>query len=218
MGQYFVAESSEQKSEPDLFVAKTNYLKCIFLGDYNVGKTTVKTNNLTISDNQLPTMYYPTISPDFLQIDFFFDEMQYKIEFWDTQGSERFRSISKYYYRNVNFCFLVFDLNNIQSFKSIYFWRDELLENLEGENCKLVLIGNKNDLEIVVPDDEIDEFLERTSNCDYLEICMKQRENNQDLLVKTMNFVIKDLKNYSTKYRKKVTKGKFLDLNFNFIK
>jgi small GTP-binding protein len=67
-----------------------------------------------------------------------------KVQLWDTAGTERFRTITPIYYRNVDGVLLVFDLTDRNSFRSIQYWIDELNEKGE-DTAQLMLIGNKND-------------------------------------------------------------------------
>jgi len=45
-----------------------------------------------------------------------------KAQLWDTAGAERFKSISKAYYRGAQAVNICFDLNNIKSFESVSNW------------------------------------------------------------------------------------------------
>ncbi len=67
-----------------------------------------------------------------------------KVQLWDTAGTERFRTITPIYYRNVDGVLLVFDLTDRASFRSIQYWIDELNEKGE-DTAQLMLVGNKND-------------------------------------------------------------------------
>jgi small GTP-binding protein len=47
-----------------------------------------------------------------------------KVQLWDTAGTERFRTITPIYYRNVDGVLLVFDITDRASFRSIQYWVD----------------------------------------------------------------------------------------------
>lgn len=49
-----------------------------------------------------------------------------KVQLWDTAGTERFRTITPIYYRNVDGVLLIFDITDRASFRSIQYWIDEL--------------------------------------------------------------------------------------------
>ena len=65
----------------------------------------------------------------------------------DTGGQERFDTINEQYYRDADCCLLVYDITSKKSFNKI----ENYYINKIKENCKsiikVVLLGNKNDLE-----------------------------------------------------------------------
>ena len=65
----------------------------------------------------------------------------------DTAGQEKFRALNNQYYRNADGCLLVYDITNMDSFKEI---KDYYLRQIKDQckkNIKIVLLGNKTDLE-----------------------------------------------------------------------
>lgn len=54
-----------------------------------------------------------------------------KIQLWDTAGTERYRTISPIYYRNLDGVLLIFDITDAGSFRSLQYWVDELREKGE---------------------------------------------------------------------------------------
>lgn len=69
------------------------------------------------------------------------------MQVWDTAGTERFRTITPIYYRNVDGVLLVFDITDEESFETISYWVGELNDKADIANIELLLVGNKNDLE-----------------------------------------------------------------------
>lgn len=68
------------------------------------------------------------------------------IEIWDTAGQERFRSMSAFYFRNCTYCFLVFDLNDRNSFIKVDEWRKICGLARPDNKVTYFLIGNKMDI------------------------------------------------------------------------
>lgn len=72
-------------------------LKTVILGDCGVGKT-------AILDRYMLHIFYTnrplTIGCDFYTKMLVHRDSEYKVQMWDTAGSERFRVISKIFYRN----------------------------------------------------------------------------------------------------------------------
>lgn len=68
-----------------------------------------------------------------------------KLQLWDTAGTERFRSVSRSYYRGAAGAILVYDVASITSFNALpTFLMD--VKALGSPNLALVLAGNKMDL------------------------------------------------------------------------
>jgi small GTP-binding protein len=63
----------------------------------------------------------------------------------DTAGQERFRTITKAYYRGATGIVLVFDVSDMQSFKNISYWMQNIRAHA-GEHVEKILVANKMDL------------------------------------------------------------------------
>merc|ERR1711981_410151 len=68
-----------------------------------------------------------------------------KVQFWDTAGGERFRSITSAYYRGAVGALLVYDITKYATFANLDYWIEELKD--KGSNDIIIcLVGNKSDL------------------------------------------------------------------------
>ncbi len=68
-----------------------------------------------------------------------------KLQLWDTAGTERFRSVSRSYYRGAAGAILVYDVANLASFNALpTFLLDA--RALASPNLTVILAGNKADL------------------------------------------------------------------------
>lgn len=120
--------------------------KIITIGDSNVGKTNVISqfvNNEFIKDNR------STIGIDFQVKNMNIDNQNVKLQIWDTSGQEKFKSITKSYYRYTNAVIIVFDLTVRSSFDNIENWIEEIEKNVKIDDLshsELLIIGNKSDL------------------------------------------------------------------------
>ena len=63
----------------------------------------------------------------------------------DTAGQERFRSITRGYYKNVACALIVYDITDEESFKSVKQWIVNC-QTFGRKDIHLILVGNKNDL------------------------------------------------------------------------
>jgi small GTP-binding protein len=66
-----------------------------------------------------------------------------RLQLWDCAGSMRYRSFLNSYMRDVDICFLCFDLTNRESWEELNSWRNEVMKN---SHPIFVIIGNKLDL------------------------------------------------------------------------
>ena len=127
-------------------------IKVIFLGDTNVGKSSVinRLKNNSFNKNQQQTFtleHYNLI----IKINSYILRMQ----IWDTAGQEKFDSITSTYYKSTDVAIFVYAINSKESFERIPGWIKELEEQNtsnkneeEEEQITLkLLIGNKADLE-----------------------------------------------------------------------
>ncbi|KAK4658400.1 hypothetical protein QC762_101470 [Podospora pseudocomata] len=68
-----------------------------------------------------------------------------KLQLWDTAGTERFRSVSRSYYRGAAGAILVYDVTSHASFNSLQPFLNDA-RALASPNLSLLLVGNKVDL------------------------------------------------------------------------
>ncbi|KAF4611343.1 hypothetical protein G7Y89_g15669 [Cudoniella acicularis] len=68
-----------------------------------------------------------------------------KLQLWDTAGTERFRSVSRSYYRGAAGALLVYDISSHNTFTSLPSFMNDA-RALASPNLTLILVGNKADL------------------------------------------------------------------------
>ncbi|XP_021098057.1 ras-related protein Rab-7b isoform X1 [Heterocephalus glaber] len=71
------------------------------------------------------------------------------LQIWDTGGQERFRSMVSTFYKGSDGCILAFDVTDLESFKALDVWRDDVLAKIipVEQSYPMVVLGNKIDLE-----------------------------------------------------------------------
>ena len=117
-------------------------LKIIILGASTVGKTTIFLRYF----HQDHTQVLSTMGIDFKTKFFKFDDKKMKINYIDTAGQEKFKSISENYLKGTDGVILVFDLTNKETFDLVTYWHECMKKNNKS-NIGKILFGNKNDLE-----------------------------------------------------------------------
>ena len=118
--------------------------KVVFLGDKNVGKTTIiyqYINGIFLENVE------PTFSASFNQKSLNINGTKINFDIWDTAGEEAYRSLTKIFLNRANICILVYDTTKKKTFENIKnVWYNLILDHLDKEEIIFVLIGNKNDL------------------------------------------------------------------------
>ncbi|KAG6475954.1 hypothetical protein ZIOFF_065186 [Zingiber officinale] len=74
--------------------------------------------------------YKVTIGADFVTKEILVDDRLVTLQIWDTAGQERFQSLGVAFYRGVDCCVLVYDVNVRRSFDTLDNWHDEFLNQV----------------------------------------------------------------------------------------
>lgn len=98
-----------------------------------------------------------------------------KLYIWDTAGQEKYRSIVSTYFKGCDGIILVFDLSNPASFTSVTTKWFEMARS-KSPDSKLVLVGNKSDLEIGL-DEKQPELWARDHGAVYIRTSVKRDIN-----------------------------------------
>lgn len=174
--------------------------RVVILGDSAVGKTSLCKK---ITSDVFNEDYISTIGVDFFSQILRYQEKNFKVQIWDTAGQERFRNIITPYINTSKICLVVFDYNNLHSFKNIVYWIDKIKElNKESE---IILVGNKNDLPTQIKDSDID-ILVKLFNIKFFSISLKYNQNIDNLLQYIVNSNIEIFKTINLQNNKKISK------------
>ena len=123
--------------------------RIITLGDSGVGKTTLiyrmKTGTFLEETSS-------TIGAGVTAVEVTIKSKTYPLQIWDTAGQEMYRNIIPIYFKGAVFAILVFSVDDKKSFENLDSWLDEI-EAHSDPNIGIVLVGNKNDSENKVIDE-----------------------------------------------------------------
>ena len=127
--------TEKSKEEPE-------EIKVILIGDSGVGKTNLINTSVGL---EFDDGKKPTISGSFIEKIVDINGKKYSINLWDTAGQEAYRGVTKLFFKGSDIVILVYDITNIDSFKSLEEWfkiSKEIIDN------KFIygIVGNKNDL------------------------------------------------------------------------
>ena len=100
------------------------------LGDSGVGKTNISNIffDIPFTEENISTIGVNNFVKRGFEIKPKVNPIKITIKLWDTAGQERFRSISTQYIKNCDGIFLVYAINNRESFDRIENWIKEVDE------------------------------------------------------------------------------------------
>ncbi|ULU03871.1 hypothetical protein L5515_013130 [Caenorhabditis briggsae] len=122
--------------------------RLIVIGDSTVGKSSLLRY---FTEGKMAEISDPTVGVDFYaRMIELRPGYRVKLQLWDTAGQEKFRSITKSYYRNSVGVLAIYDITNRKSFEHVENWVKEAAQNLGGPSpgkCVFQLVGTKCDME-----------------------------------------------------------------------
>ena len=141
-----------KKKKPQL--NNTENYKIILLGETNAGKTTLY-NKFIYNKDKFNYLSSITVDNETQTLDY--KNKKYLITLYDTAGQERFRSITKSYYKMADGFLLMFDITDEKSLLAVKDW----IEDIKSHNSSniFLILGNKDDLDNKISDDVINETL-----------------------------------------------------------
>ena len=154
--------------------------KLLVLGDKMVGKTSVLERyvNRTFKENYLMTIgmdkRFKRLEVNNKDVDIFIT---------DTAGQERYRSLTKMFYKGADGILIGFSLTEPSSLESVNYWVEQINENCSKDRpISLVLFGNKCDDEknIKVGEEEINK-IKNKYNLTYFKTSAKDNINVQNV-------------------------------------
>ena len=140
---------------------KAIQFKFLVLGEGKIGKTSLieRYINKTFKSN-----YIATIGMDIRRKRLEINNKEVDISITDTAGQERFRSITKMFYKGADGILVGFDLTDRNTFEQVNYWISQIEENSSKDYpISLVLFGNKCDNveDIKVSEEDIEQLKDK---------------------------------------------------------
>ena len=151
--------------------------KIVLLGDSSVGKSCIMDRYI---NNNFQEYSEVTIGASFGTKDISINGNKLRFEMWDTAGQERYKSLTPMYYRNAMGAIVVYDITNKETFINAESWVQEIIRQ-RGDECKIILVGNKCDLEEERKVDK--EIQEKNPNIKYMETSAKSGLNIEKIFM-----------------------------------
>ena len=120
-------------------------VKVVLLGETTVGKTSIISR--FIKDSFDPNCI-TSLGASFISKNLYFPEFKKTIKFdiWDTAGQEKYRSLTKFFYKDAAIAILVYDITRRDSFEEVRKYWYEQLKTCGEKNIVIGLAGNKCDM------------------------------------------------------------------------
>ena len=170
-----------------------NYLfKFIIIGDSSVGKSNLLLRYL---NDKFEDEYQATIGVEFGAKNLEINNINYRIQLWDTAGQEQFLSITRAYYQNSVCAIVVYDISNEITFTNVKKWISDVRAQ-SPKNIYIMLVGNKIDLsdQRKVSYEKGLEFAQ-SNNVNFIETSAKTGENVENLFYNCTNDIANKIKN-----------------------
>lgn len=128
-------------------MSDSNVLSCkiVLLGESRVGKTCIISRyiNQVFEGNTISTNGASYASKTLKLEDY---DKSLKVEIWDTAGQEKYRSLTKFFYKDAAIAVLVYDITRRDSFEEVKNYWYEQLKTCGEKNIVIGLAGNKCDM------------------------------------------------------------------------
>ena len=199
--------NESQISQSDNFI---NF-KLIIIGDAGVGKSSILKRAVK---NIFEDNYQATIGFEFLLMHFQVNDLKIKFQIWDTCGQEMYRSLVQGFYHNTSLALLVYDINKKPTFESLDIWLKDLKQHTE-QDLPVFIVGNKNDLDRNVTDEEAKEF-KKVNNIVYFAECSAKRGYNvKEIFFEAAKYLYQIYKKFKVQDKVPMAKRLKLDNNEN---
>ena len=118
---------------------KSKVCKTILIGESGVGKTSIIARYI---NNKYEEGIMSTHGANYISKNVEFEEYNESINFqiWDTAGQEKYRGLTKIFYKDAKIIILVYDISNRKSFEEIKnYWYKQIMENSNEKISKIII-------------------------------------------------------------------------------
>ncbi|MCD7459635.1 Ras- protein Rab-2A [Datura stramonium] len=168
--------------------------KLIIVGETGVGKTCLL---FQLTAGQFNPVYDVTIGTEYGSKMITVDGKPIKLQIWDTAGQEKFRSITRWYYRGAVGALLVYDVTRRHTFEQLSSWLADIREHSDPR-LTVMVVANKCDvngeIRAVVSKEEGEEFA-RSNECLFMEVSARTAVNVEAAFATTAEQIYKKVGN-----------------------
>ena len=136
-------------------------IKIVLLGEAGVGKTCLLSRFIT---GQFDKETLSTNGASFVSKQIKYEHLKKTLvlDIWDTAGQEKYRALTKLFYKDASMIILVYDITKKETFDNLKnYWYKEIKDSCD-KKIILAIAGNKSDLYVNedVPEPEARDFAE----------------------------------------------------------
>ncbi|NXT78974.1 RAB44 protein, partial [Zapornia atra] len=129
------------RSSPEASLDPDHLYNVLFVGDSHVGKTSFLYRLHADAFNPHLTA---TVGLDYQIKHLVVDNKCFSLRLWDSAGQERYRSVTRQYFRKADGVVLMYDITSQYSFSDVRYWLTCIQEGAE-DGVGILLLGNKTD-------------------------------------------------------------------------
>ncbi|OMJ66296.1 hypothetical protein SteCoe_36903 [Stentor coeruleus] len=118
-------------------------IKILILGDHAVGKTSLM---LRFINDHFSENHLNTLGIDFKAKNIKHKEHDFQLQIWDSAGQERFKNITRTYYRRSSAIIIAFDSTSVKSFENVQNWIADISTEVDNK-VPLAIAATKCDIE-----------------------------------------------------------------------
>ncbi|PAA49853.1 hypothetical protein BOX15_Mlig003907g3 [Macrostomum lignano] len=152
--------------------------KLVLIGESGVGKTSLF---MRVKENRFCSE--AALGLEFCTADATVDGVRIKLAHWDTAGVERFRTLTRNYYRHCHCALLVCSLDDKSSLDNLHRWNQDV--DFYCKDCLKVIVANKNDLQPEVSAEQLQNFASTFGCKQVFYVSAKTGDGVQQLLTDT---------------------------------
>ena len=187
--------------------------KLILLGDVSVGKTSILNRYI---NNTFEENCQCSVGVEFKVTSLILDNTtQVSLKIWDTSGQERYRALTRNYYKDSQGVILVYDVSSKTTFQHLKTWINDL-EEFGSPDSQIIIVANKDDVSEAqrqVSKAEGEAFAEK-QKLQFIEVSAKEGRN---ILILFEKITKKLVEQFKEKENMKKTKGTILSKNQHSI-
>ncbi|NXH89967.1 RAB44 protein, partial [Edolisoma coerulescens] len=126
---------------PEVPLDPDHLYNVLFVGDSHVGKTSFL---YRLHADTFSPHLTATVGLDYQIKNLVVDNKRFALRLWDSAGQERYRSMTKQFFRKADGVVLMYDITSESSFCDVRYWLSCIQEAAE-DGVAVLLLGNKTD-------------------------------------------------------------------------